>query len=56
MAGKQWNAIGIAVSENYACAWFGEVADPKELPQFAAVFRSSLKRYREAPVIAKRPG
>ncbi len=23
-----WNAIGIALYENYACAWFGESADP----------------------------
>jgi hypothetical protein len=27
--GKSWNAIGIAVFENYACAWFGEAADPE---------------------------
>ncbi len=27
--GKNWNAIGIAVYENYACAWFGEVSDPE---------------------------
>ena len=27
--GKTWNAIGIAVFENYACAWFGEVPDPE---------------------------
>ena len=27
--GKQWNALGIAVYENYACAWFGEVTDPE---------------------------
>ena len=27
--GKTWNAIGIAVYENYACAWFGEAADPE---------------------------
>lgn len=27
--GKPWNAIGIAVYENYACAWFGEVPDPE---------------------------
>jgi hypothetical protein len=27
--GKTWNAIGIAVFENYACAWFGEAADPE---------------------------
>lgn len=27
--GKPWNAIGIAVYENYACAWFGEVTDPE---------------------------
>jgi hypothetical protein len=27
--GKTWNAIGIAVYQNYACAWFGEVPDPE---------------------------
>lgn len=27
--GRSWNAIGIAVYENYACAWFGEVTDPQ---------------------------
>jgi hypothetical protein len=27
--GKPWNAIGIAVYANYACAWFGEMADPE---------------------------
>ncbi len=27
--GKPWNAIGIAVYENYACAWFGETRDPE---------------------------
>jgi len=27
--GKTWNAIGIAVYENYACAWFGEIPDPE---------------------------
>jgi len=27
--GKTWNAIGIAVYENYACAWFGEIIDPE---------------------------
>ncbi|MCX6267207.1 MAG: hypothetical protein NTW16_07600 [Bacteroidetes bacterium] len=26
--GKTWKAIGIAVYENYACAWFGETQDP----------------------------
>ena len=24
---KKWNAIGIGIYENYACAWFGEVPD-----------------------------
>jgi hypothetical protein len=28
-AEKKWNAIGIAIFENYACAWFGEVNDPE---------------------------
>jgi len=30
--GRKWNAIGIAIFENYACAWFGEVADPEGIP------------------------
>jgi hypothetical protein len=28
--GKQWQAIGLAVYENYACAWFGEDPDPEQ--------------------------
>ncbi len=27
--GKQWNAIGIGICQNYAAVWFGEVADPE---------------------------
>ena len=27
--GKKWNAMGIGIYENYACAWFGEAADPE---------------------------
>jgi len=27
--GQTWNAIGIAIFENYACAWFGMVTDPE---------------------------
>lgn len=30
--GVTWNAIGVAVFENYACAWFGEAADPEAAP------------------------
>jgi hypothetical protein len=30
--GKQWNAIGIGIQENYACAWFGELPDPEGEP------------------------
>ena len=30
--GKKWNAIGIGIYENYACAWFGEVPDPNGEP------------------------
>ncbi|MCX6244059.1 MAG: CAP domain-containing protein [Bacteroidetes bacterium] len=30
--GKRWNAIGIGIYENYACAWFGELADPAGEP------------------------
>lgn len=31
--GKKWNAIGIAISGNYAVAWFGELADPEGKPR-----------------------
>ena len=30
--GKKWNAIGIGIHENYACAWFGELQDPEGEP------------------------
>jgi hypothetical protein len=30
--GKKWNAIGIGIHENYACAWFGELPDPEGEP------------------------
>lgn len=30
--GRQWNAIGIGICQNYATAWFGEVADPAGIP------------------------
>ncbi|HPS62000.1 MAG TPA: CAP domain-containing protein [Bacteroidales bacterium] len=36
--GRTWNAIGLAVFENYACAWFGELPDPDtDLPVKAAI-------------------
>lgn len=30
--GKIWNAIGIGIYENYACAWFGELPDQEGPP------------------------
>ncbi|MBN1198602.1 MAG: SPOR domain-containing protein [Bacteroidales bacterium] len=30
--GRQWNAIGVGICQNYAAAWFGEVADPAGIP------------------------
>ncbi len=30
--GKKWNAVGVAIMENYASAWFGEAADPENSP------------------------
>ncbi|MCX6249090.1 MAG: SPOR domain-containing protein [Bacteroidetes bacterium] len=30
--GRKWNAIGIGIYENYACAWFGELSDPEGEP------------------------
>jgi len=26
--GQKWEALGVGIYENYACAWFGEVSDP----------------------------
>jgi hypothetical protein len=31
--GKNWNAIGIAIFDNYASAWFGEMPDPAGEPR-----------------------
>ncbi len=30
--GTKWNAIGVGIHENYACAWFGELPDPDGEP------------------------
>jgi hypothetical protein len=30
--GKNWQAIGIGIYENYAAAWFGEIPDPEGEP------------------------
>jgi len=30
--GTKWEAIGIGIYENYACAWFGQVPDPSGPP------------------------
>ena len=30
--GKTWEAIGIGILENYACAWFGTAVDPEGTP------------------------
>jgi hypothetical protein len=35
--GKTWNAIGIGIYENYACAWFGEVPDTEAPPSVCGV-------------------
>ncbi|MCK9219835.1 MAG: CAP domain-containing protein [Bacteroidales bacterium] len=35
--GKKWNAIGISLYENYACAWFGEVSDAEGKPVVCGV-------------------
>ncbi len=32
-SGKKWNAIGIGIYQNYACAWFGEARDPIGKPR-----------------------
>ncbi|MBL7138151.1 MAG: SPOR domain-containing protein [Bacteroidales bacterium] len=29
---RKWKAIGIGICQNYAAAWFGEVADPEGVP------------------------
>ena len=45
--GVKWNALGLAIYENWACAWFGELPDPDE-----KVFVCGNP---PAPVVAKTP-
>jgi hypothetical protein len=54
--GKTWNAIGIAIYENYALAWFGDVPDPEGAPdvcgrepQKPAVKADSSAKAKPAP-------
>ncbi|MFZ4521521.1 MAG: CAP domain-containing protein [Bacteroidales bacterium] len=60
--GRPWNAIGIAVCENYACAWFGEVTDPDgevfvcgTRPKVADTIKPIGKPIIPAPVKPKKP-
>ncbi|MEI7498868.1 MAG: hypothetical protein WCK84_00360 [Bacteroidota bacterium] len=43
--GKPWNAIGISVYENYACAWFGEATDPEGAAFVCGSAPEPLKKY-----------
>lgn len=36
--GTKWEAIGIGVYENYACAWFGQLPDPNGPPLMVGEF------------------
>jgi len=40
--GKSWNAIGIGIYENYACAWFGEIPDHEGLPAICGIIAETL--------------
>ena len=53
--GKKWNAIGIGKYETYACAWFGEVADPEGPPTVCgqASIAATAPVKQEEPVIQK---
>ena len=52
---KKWNAIGIGIHENYACAWFGEQPDPQGEPnicgqeQVIPVSRSNIEEKKILP-------
>ncbi len=51
--GKKWNAIGIGIYENYACAWFGELADADGQ---AIVCGSQLDKLAAVETITVPPG
>jgi hypothetical protein len=54
-SGKQWNAIGIAVGENYACAWFGDAADPEGPARICGVKAEEPAKDTVKPATAKAP-
>lgn len=54
--GKQWNAIGISIYENYAAAWFGEIPDQEPVPVICGTVPvpDPVKKI-VAPVVIKDP-
>jgi len=42
--GTQWNAIGIGICENYACAWFGEIPDQDGTPAICGNAHAGIVR------------
>ncbi|MEI7895595.1 MAG: CAP domain-containing protein [bacterium] len=49
--GKTWNAIGIAVYKNYACAWFGETNDPEGDPYVCGAKPPEIVKDTVIPVV-----
>ena len=53
--GKKWNAIGIGIHENYACAWFGELPDPEGEPHICGQEpQKPISPSNEKPVTEKK--
>jgi nitrogen regulatory protein PII-like uncharacterized protein len=52
--GKKWNAIGIGIHENYACAWFGEVPDPEGEPFICGQVPQNNSSVHKVPVIIEK--
>ncbi len=48
---KKWNAIGIGIHENYACAWFGELQDPEGEPNICGEEQKIILPPEEKPAI-----
>ena len=54
--GIGWKAIGIAMNDNYASAWFGEAADPEDISKPAeSAVKPSVKDTAKPVVTVKKP-
>lgn len=48
---KKWEAMGLAIGENYACVWFGQRADSKGKPPKCADLAASQQKVNTTNVI-----